>query len=184
MCTPCSSDASLQRLSLASFPCEHNNWDDVRQRKGVKVLRCRTCNAVWRWVRGQHGLQRCIDFLNGRCTKAHSECGSLHVHRSKHNADDRVSLAGTGSQVLSCVSEGDMSCETSSEMTVSPVINPTVRCRAACTPLAVVPLETSESESGPNTPSSTSSWLDDNDDVCNEDEEVDVLSLYWQAGLL
>ncbi|KAJ9466833.1 hypothetical protein DIPPA_34129 [Diplonema papillatum] len=77
-------DAADERLKP---PCDHNTWDEVRQRKGVKMLRCAVCRAPWRWPkgarRGQEGLARCIPFLNGECPKAGTECDLLHIRRSK-----------------------------------------------------------------------------------------------------
>eukprot|EP01062_Namystynia_karyoxenos_P074305 TRINITY_DN71188_c0_g1_i1.p1 TRINITY_DN71188_c0_g1~~TRINITY_DN71188_c0_g1_i1.p1 ORF type:complete len:439 (+),score=106.19 TRINITY_DN71188_c0_g1_i1:83-1318(+) len=73
-------------------PCPHSDWDDVRQRKGIKVLRCRVCESLWKWPkgarRGQPGFERCIDFLNDRCAKG-SSCALLHVHRRKMPAEER-----------------------------------------------------------------------------------------------
>eukprot|EP01063_Lacrimia_lanifica_P023369 TRINITY_DN3087_c1_g2_i1.p1 TRINITY_DN3087_c1_g2~~TRINITY_DN3087_c1_g2_i1.p1 ORF type:complete len:221 (+),score=41.51 TRINITY_DN3087_c1_g2_i1:64-726(+) len=79
-------------------PCDHNDWDDVRQHKGVKVLRCRQCDRVWRWARGarrgDQGLQRCIEFLNDRCPEVGSACPLLHVHRTKKSFEERVQAFG------------------------------------------------------------------------------------------
>ena len=90
-------------------PCEHNDWDDVRQRKGVKMLRCRVCNTQWRWPRGARrgdkGLERCIDFLNDRCKKSGPQCSLLHIRRQKVSLEDRVKLFG--STVLSGVPQDD-----------------------------------------------------------------------------
>eukprot|EP00754_Rhynchopus_humris_P024723 Rhum_TRINITY_DN14912_c12_g1::Rhum_TRINITY_DN14912_c12_g1_i1::g.128287::m.128287 len=90
-------------------PCGHNDWDDVRQRKGVKVLRCRVCNVSWRWPRGakrgDKGLERCIEFLNNRCTEPGPNCPLLHIRRFKKSLEDRVRQFG--SQVLTGVAQDD-----------------------------------------------------------------------------
>eukprot|EP00755_Sulcionema_specki_P027051 Sspe_Gene.87046::Locus_57929_Transcript_1_1_Confidence_1.000_Length_1344::g.87046::m.87046 len=88
-------------------PCKHNNWDDVRQRKGVKILRCRECNAKWKWARGARrgdpGLERCIDSLNGRCPLSGAECPLLHIRRQKMPLAERISAFGE--KVLEGISE-------------------------------------------------------------------------------
>eukprot|EP00755_Sulcionema_specki_P014886 Sspe_Gene.57898::Locus_31764_Transcript_1_1_Confidence_1.000_Length_587::g.57898::m.57898 len=78
-------------------PCAHNNWDDVRQRKGVKMLRCRECNILWKWPRGTRrggsAIQRCIPFLNGECLVG-KDCPLIHVWRRKVLLPDRVKSFG------------------------------------------------------------------------------------------
>eukprot|EP00659_Diplonema_papillatum_P010244 gene10244-15751_t len=92
-------------------PCTHNNWEDVRQRKGIKMLRCAICNIRWRWARGakrgDEGLERCIDFLNGECRN--ENCSLLHIHRSKKSLEERVKIFG--SEVLVGVPQKEIKLE-------------------------------------------------------------------------
>ena len=48
-------------------PCKHNDWDDVRTRKGAKILRCRTCQAKWKLPSAK--VPRCTPFLAGHCER-------------------------------------------------------------------------------------------------------------------
>eukprot|EP01064_Diplonema_japonicum_P039238 TRINITY_DN978_c4_g1_i1.p1 TRINITY_DN978_c4_g1~~TRINITY_DN978_c4_g1_i1.p1 ORF type:complete len:181 (+),score=35.77 TRINITY_DN978_c4_g1_i1:35-544(+) len=63
------------------WPCQHNDWDDVRTRKGIKVLRCRVCHVVWK--QKSSGAARCMAYLHGCCPYTSSECQLPHVHRRK-----------------------------------------------------------------------------------------------------
>lgn len=77
--------ASAPRASLPTPPCSHNVWDDVRTRKGAKVLRCRVCQVQWK-VRA--GVPRCIPFLHGECDLA--DCAYVHVFKQKERAEERA----------------------------------------------------------------------------------------------
>ena len=73
--------------------CEHNNWDNVRARKGSVTLRCRTCQSQWRVP--LQLVRRCPNFDTSRgCRK--TTCNKLHVHRSKQSLSDRVESFGDG----------------------------------------------------------------------------------------
>ena len=48
-------------------PCTHNDWDDVRTRKGAKILRCRVCQSKWKLPSAR--VPRCSPFLSGHCEK-------------------------------------------------------------------------------------------------------------------
>eukprot|EP00755_Sulcionema_specki_P028038 Sspe_Gene.89024::Locus_60893_Transcript_3_6_Confidence_0.583_Length_470::g.89024::m.89024 len=66
---------------LSSEPmCQHNDWDDVRTRKGSKVLRCRLCQSKWKV--SASGMPRCVPFAQGRCLNGMA-CPSLHIHKKK-----------------------------------------------------------------------------------------------------
>ena len=61
-------------------PCEHNSWDDVRSRNGVKVLRCRVCLKQFKLP--SYKVPRCLQFLqDSSCHKPN--CELLHVHKKK-----------------------------------------------------------------------------------------------------
>lgn len=67
-------------------PCEHNEWDSVRAKQGVALLRCRVCSTPWRTVLSNRDgpalWHRCSAFDRGECTLGPS-CPALHVHRRK-----------------------------------------------------------------------------------------------------
>lgn len=68
-------DGAQQALAHA-----HNEWDDVRTRKGVKVLRCRVCKQQFKLP--SKDVPRCAEFLqDARCREV--QCGLLHVHKQK-----------------------------------------------------------------------------------------------------
>eukprot|EP01064_Diplonema_japonicum_P007264 TRINITY_DN14935_c1_g1_i1.p1 TRINITY_DN14935_c1_g1~~TRINITY_DN14935_c1_g1_i1.p1 ORF type:complete len:137 (+),score=20.68 TRINITY_DN14935_c1_g1_i1:53-463(+) len=78
-------DAILEGLeAIEKRPCEHNDWDDVRTRKGYKVLRCRDCQQ--RWKIPSNNVPRCMPFLHSCCDKK-SECNKLHVRRKKNTVE-------------------------------------------------------------------------------------------------
>eukprot|EP01064_Diplonema_japonicum_P031433 TRINITY_DN5615_c0_g1_i1.p1 TRINITY_DN5615_c0_g1~~TRINITY_DN5615_c0_g1_i1.p1 ORF type:complete len:354 (+),score=116.56 TRINITY_DN5615_c0_g1_i1:56-1117(+) len=74
-------------------PCSHNNWDNVRARKGAVTLRCRTCQSQWRVM--LQSARRCPHFDTGRCNK-NEKCPKLHVYRSKQSLNERVQSFGDG----------------------------------------------------------------------------------------
>eukprot|EP00754_Rhynchopus_humris_P028055 Rhum_TRINITY_DN15126_c0_g2::Rhum_TRINITY_DN15126_c0_g2_i1::g.139888::m.139888 len=80
-------------------PCDHNDWDNVRIKKGNHSLRCRVCQKQWKV---HHSLfQRCPVFVQGLCDK-NQACGFVHIHQFKESLKDRNSRFG--GDVLSRVS--------------------------------------------------------------------------------
>eukprot|EP01059_Diplonema_ambulator_P033101 TRINITY_DN6780_c0_g1_i2.p1 TRINITY_DN6780_c0_g1~~TRINITY_DN6780_c0_g1_i2.p1 ORF type:complete len:164 (+),score=28.59 TRINITY_DN6780_c0_g1_i2:59-550(+) len=75
----------------AMRPCLHNDWDDVRTRKGLKVLRCRICQE--RWKLPSRSLNRCMAFLHDCCEDGPT-CGLIHVRKKKCNIGERYDLFG------------------------------------------------------------------------------------------
>eukprot|EP01062_Namystynia_karyoxenos_P046358 TRINITY_DN3469_c0_g2_i2.p1 TRINITY_DN3469_c0_g2~~TRINITY_DN3469_c0_g2_i2.p1 ORF type:complete len:985 (+),score=241.06 TRINITY_DN3469_c0_g2_i2:247-2955(+) len=62
-------------------PCDHNDWDSVRMKRGWAILRCRQCQRQWRICLSDWG-KRCSAFITeAGCTD--SGCGLLHVHRRR-----------------------------------------------------------------------------------------------------
>ena len=61
-------------------PCLHNDWDDVRTRKGSKILRCRLCQRKWKLASAS--IARCSAFMQGTCPNL-LQCAYLHVHKKK-----------------------------------------------------------------------------------------------------
>eukprot|EP01059_Diplonema_ambulator_P015120 TRINITY_DN2621_c1_g2_i1.p1 TRINITY_DN2621_c1_g2~~TRINITY_DN2621_c1_g2_i1.p1 ORF type:complete len:220 (+),score=52.18 TRINITY_DN2621_c1_g2_i1:87-662(+) len=72
------------------WPCQHNDWDDVRTRKGIKVLRCRVCHVVWK--QRSSGAARCMAYLHGCCPYSSAECQLPHVHRRKKPKADFIEI--------------------------------------------------------------------------------------------
>eukprot|EP00756_Hemistasia_phaeocysticola_P019881 Hpha_TRINITY_DN15687_c5_g3::TRINITY_DN15687_c5_g3_i1::g.99106::m.99106 len=82
-----------RRPAEVSFlrPCPHNAWDDVRTRKGCKVLRCRVCQELWRLPSGL--VHRCQPFFNGCCPHP-TTCRLLHIFRQKETLEERQANFG------------------------------------------------------------------------------------------
>eukprot|EP01059_Diplonema_ambulator_P003010 TRINITY_DN12662_c0_g1_i1.p1 TRINITY_DN12662_c0_g1~~TRINITY_DN12662_c0_g1_i1.p1 ORF type:complete len:262 (+),score=35.69 TRINITY_DN12662_c0_g1_i1:53-838(+) len=85
-------------------PCGHNDWDNVRIKKGNHSLRCRVCQSQWRV---HHScFSRCIPFLKGRCELGAS-CPNVHLNQYKEGLADRrkrfgdVVLTGVPEKILS-----------------------------------------------------------------------------------
>eukprot|EP01060_Flectonema_neradi_P004627 TRINITY_DN12_c1_g3_i1.p1 TRINITY_DN12_c1_g3~~TRINITY_DN12_c1_g3_i1.p1 ORF type:complete len:586 (+),score=145.24 TRINITY_DN12_c1_g3_i1:51-1760(+) len=72
-------------------PCKHNDWDDVRTRKGAKILRCRTCQAKWKLPSAK--VPRCTPFLAGHCERGEA-CVMVHVRKKKSNLMERFEKFG------------------------------------------------------------------------------------------
>eukprot|EP01065_Artemidia_motanka_P021749 TRINITY_DN25_c0_g2_i1.p1 TRINITY_DN25_c0_g2~~TRINITY_DN25_c0_g2_i1.p1 ORF type:complete len:625 (+),score=143.18 TRINITY_DN25_c0_g2_i1:319-2193(+) len=73
---PCDGDAASVRP-----PCSHNNWDNVRTKKGRFALRCRECGAAWRVPCAQ--VTKCPQFFYGFCPLGR-ECPHPHIHKYKN----------------------------------------------------------------------------------------------------
>ena len=89
-------------LQAEPKPCNHNEWDDVRTRKGFKVLRCTVCQEKWRLP--SNGVSRCMEFLHNCCTA--TDCPRLHVRRKKSTIVERYQKFGK--QVLVGVHQEDL----------------------------------------------------------------------------
>ncbi|KAJ9461076.1 hypothetical protein DIPPA_29200 [Diplonema papillatum] len=69
--------------------CDHNDWDNVRVKKGTIMLRCRTCKDQWKT--GNKGLLKCSAFYSGGC-KLGNRCSFIHIHRYKNEAKEQEHL--------------------------------------------------------------------------------------------
>eukprot|EP01064_Diplonema_japonicum_P038356 TRINITY_DN925_c0_g1_i7.p1 TRINITY_DN925_c0_g1~~TRINITY_DN925_c0_g1_i7.p1 ORF type:complete len:182 (+),score=36.98 TRINITY_DN925_c0_g1_i7:595-1140(+) len=76
------------QVVIATRPCDHNDWDDVRTKKGFKVLRCRVCQVQWKIP---NNIERCLPFLHECCDKGNA-CEMLHVRRKKMGKEEREKL--------------------------------------------------------------------------------------------
>eukprot|EP00760_Papus_ankaliazontas_P029319 PhM_4_TR419/c5_g2_i2/m.23560 len=76
--------------------CRHNNWDNVRVKKGVVTLACRICRVKWKTV---STIVKCPDFFHGLCLLG-VDCPLLHVHRYKNRvkSPDPVNYTGAEEQ--------------------------------------------------------------------------------------
>eukprot|EP01065_Artemidia_motanka_P039842 TRINITY_DN4913_c0_g1_i1.p1 TRINITY_DN4913_c0_g1~~TRINITY_DN4913_c0_g1_i1.p1 ORF type:complete len:1047 (+),score=226.21 TRINITY_DN4913_c0_g1_i1:46-3186(+) len=67
-------------------PCQHNDWDSMRIKRGWVILRCRACASQWRVGADIWREKRCHAFMSETCA---GECGLLHVHRRRLNLEQR-----------------------------------------------------------------------------------------------
>eukprot|EP01060_Flectonema_neradi_P014883 TRINITY_DN21567_c0_g2_i1.p1 TRINITY_DN21567_c0_g2~~TRINITY_DN21567_c0_g2_i1.p1 ORF type:complete len:298 (+),score=29.28 TRINITY_DN21567_c0_g2_i1:113-1006(+) len=62
-----------------SRPCRHNNWDSVRIKNQIALLRCRICTSQWKIKVPQ--IKKCNNFTEGTCTRP--KCPFLHIYVRK-----------------------------------------------------------------------------------------------------
>eukprot|EP01060_Flectonema_neradi_P014882 TRINITY_DN21567_c0_g1_i1.p1 TRINITY_DN21567_c0_g1~~TRINITY_DN21567_c0_g1_i1.p1 ORF type:complete len:284 (+),score=38.85 TRINITY_DN21567_c0_g1_i1:56-907(+) len=62
-----------------SRPCRHNNWDSVRIKNQIALLRCRICTSQWKIKVAQ--IKRCNRFTEGDCSR--ENCVFLHINMRK-----------------------------------------------------------------------------------------------------
>eukprot|EP00755_Sulcionema_specki_P029691 Sspe_Gene.1943::Locus_653_Transcript_1_1_Confidence_1.000_Length_1340::g.1943::m.1943 len=85
-----SSDARRKSDSNVMFsPCEHNDWDNVRVKKGVMMLRCRKCQAPWKCLADYAMEEKCQEFSKGNCHLG-PNCLKLHLNMRKESLLHRV----------------------------------------------------------------------------------------------
>ena len=87
----CSSTVSSRPSEASSSsqpPCSHNNWDSVRVKRQIALLRCRECSAQWKMKASQ--VNRCISYMDGVCDDS---CGLLHVNARKQTQEERSNIA-------------------------------------------------------------------------------------------
>ena len=85
-----SSPPSLLHPSANDFPkppCGHNNWDNIRVKKGFFGLRCRSCLANWKAPIKL--VAKCPAFFNGYCPNG-VNCPLPHIHRYKNPEKEKV----------------------------------------------------------------------------------------------
>eukprot|EP01060_Flectonema_neradi_P025704 TRINITY_DN34509_c0_g1_i1.p1 TRINITY_DN34509_c0_g1~~TRINITY_DN34509_c0_g1_i1.p1 ORF type:complete len:356 (+),score=57.16 TRINITY_DN34509_c0_g1_i1:76-1143(+) len=95
-CHPCGCP-SLKR------PCRHNDWDDVRTRKGHKILRCRICHRKWKLLSGT--LTRCAKFIQDEVCENGLQCSLLHVHKKKSGSKENCDV-DVAAIISACVEAG------------------------------------------------------------------------------
>eukprot|EP01064_Diplonema_japonicum_P023238 TRINITY_DN3367_c1_g2_i1.p1 TRINITY_DN3367_c1_g2~~TRINITY_DN3367_c1_g2_i1.p1 ORF type:complete len:321 (+),score=41.00 TRINITY_DN3367_c1_g2_i1:38-964(+) len=69
-------------------PCLHNLWDNVRSKRGVALLRCRTCVSQWKIPVTE--FTRCMKFLSEEGCHLGTLCKNLHVHARKLCYEERA----------------------------------------------------------------------------------------------
>eukprot|EP01063_Lacrimia_lanifica_P011682 TRINITY_DN183_c0_g1_i5.p1 TRINITY_DN183_c0_g1~~TRINITY_DN183_c0_g1_i5.p1 ORF type:complete len:717 (+),score=192.57 TRINITY_DN183_c0_g1_i5:54-2153(+) len=72
-------------------PCAHNDWDNVRVKKGFITLRCRQCQAQWKTEMGS--VKKCFKFFQGMCRRG-AACPLPHIHRYKQSLEKRQTIFG------------------------------------------------------------------------------------------
>eukprot|EP01062_Namystynia_karyoxenos_P004404 TRINITY_DN11558_c0_g1_i2.p1 TRINITY_DN11558_c0_g1~~TRINITY_DN11558_c0_g1_i2.p1 ORF type:complete len:464 (+),score=149.75 TRINITY_DN11558_c0_g1_i2:49-1392(+) len=68
-------------------PCRHNDWDNVRIKRGWIILRCRECHAQWRQRPSPEG--RCHAFNTAAGCPHGQSCALLHVNHYKQTLQER-----------------------------------------------------------------------------------------------
>ena len=80
--------------TYSECPCVHNNWDNVRVKKGQITLRCRECQEQWKTETEK--VRKCQNFFNtGTCANG-TGCPNPHIHRYKQSLAKRKSIFGDG----------------------------------------------------------------------------------------
>eukprot|EP01061_Rhynchopus_euleeides_P047790 TRINITY_DN9827_c0_g1_i1.p1 TRINITY_DN9827_c0_g1~~TRINITY_DN9827_c0_g1_i1.p1 ORF type:complete len:216 (+),score=49.33 TRINITY_DN9827_c0_g1_i1:569-1216(+) len=78
--------------SMPNTPtCCHNNWDNLRVKKGVMHLNCRQCNSRWRSRVEDMKNRKCRAFPKGCCPN-NDMCDKLHVHAYKSEGKEQRHL--------------------------------------------------------------------------------------------
>ena len=72
-------------------PCQHNEWDNVRIKKGTHSLRCRVCQHQWKV--GHASISRCSAFAQSSC-RLGSSCRFVHIHQFKESLRQRSARFG------------------------------------------------------------------------------------------
>eukprot|EP01064_Diplonema_japonicum_P028403 TRINITY_DN4352_c0_g1_i1.p1 TRINITY_DN4352_c0_g1~~TRINITY_DN4352_c0_g1_i1.p1 ORF type:complete len:481 (+),score=137.05 TRINITY_DN4352_c0_g1_i1:59-1444(+) len=78
--------------TFSDCPCVHNNWDNVRVKKGFITLRCRVCQEQWKTETEK--VRKCLNFFqSGSCVKG-TLCPNPHIHRYKQSLAKRKMIFG------------------------------------------------------------------------------------------
>eukprot|EP00659_Diplonema_papillatum_P014092 gene14092-21574_t len=73
-------------------PCDHNDWDNVRVKKGHLTLRCRVCQKQWKTE--PEKIRKCLAFFQGTPCPQGAHCPLPHVHRKKQSLAKRIAVHG------------------------------------------------------------------------------------------
>lgn len=68
-------------------PCSHNSWEDLRTRRGRRILRCSQCKAKWRCYVTSQVYKVCTDYEQGDCSRGES-CQRIHIVASHRKMED------------------------------------------------------------------------------------------------
>eukprot|EP00756_Hemistasia_phaeocysticola_P025573 Hpha_TRINITY_DN16012_c2_g4::TRINITY_DN16012_c2_g4_i1::g.120078::m.120078 len=80
--TPAVVQPVVRSLSLPEKPpCTHNNWEDLRTRRGRRILRCAECKLKWRCEISSQVYKICPDNETGDCRRG-AQCNKIHVFAS------------------------------------------------------------------------------------------------------
>ena len=80
--------ASASAMPSLTCPCNHNDWDSVRVKRGWCLLRCRTCTLQWRIKASD--VDRCVPFITSGCNA--TECSKFHIHLRKQRQGERHTM--------------------------------------------------------------------------------------------
>ena len=84
-----SASVKKEEKKLATPPCEHNSWDNIRAKRGCMTLRCRVCQHKWKAEAA--ALRRCRTFAMGSCRSR--DCQKTHIHRFKQSVETRIAAS-------------------------------------------------------------------------------------------
>eukprot|EP01063_Lacrimia_lanifica_P035601 TRINITY_DN6840_c0_g2_i1.p1 TRINITY_DN6840_c0_g2~~TRINITY_DN6840_c0_g2_i1.p1 ORF type:complete len:631 (+),score=202.69 TRINITY_DN6840_c0_g2_i1:171-2063(+) len=87
--------AARNMLEHPPPPCAHNNWDNVRVKRGFFGLRCRDCSSNWKVPIKM--VVKCPAFFNGYCPHG-ATCPLPHIHRYKNPEKERTKARGLAGQ--------------------------------------------------------------------------------------
>lgn len=124
-------------------PCDHNNWDAVKLRKGRLTLRCRQCNKFWKLL--SKSVRKCADFFAGYCPLG-VLCPLVHVHRYKNQQKEaeKIRIAAEACHqrqamcLLAASSTGCQSSARASPAAATPAPSPSPPPAPLCTFPAIV----------------------------------------------
>jgi len=68
-------------------PCSHNTWEDLRTRRGRRILRCSQCKAKWRCYVTSQVYRVCTDYEQGQCCRGES-CDRIHIVASHRKMEE------------------------------------------------------------------------------------------------
>lgn len=120
-------------------PCDHNNWDAVKLRKGRLTLRCRECNKFWKLL--SKSVRKCADFFAGYCPLG-TLCPLVHVHRYKNQQKEaekiRIAAEACQQRQAMCILAASSTGSTASPAAATPAPSPSPPPAVACTFPAIV----------------------------------------------
>ena len=84
--------------AVPDWPCPHNQWDNLRMRKGVMMLRCRCCGESWKVFRPAP----CNDFFKFQSCPLGDNCPRPHIYKTRHSGlckEPDIKIASTPEEI-------------------------------------------------------------------------------------